>query len=68
MSSLKKLSIAWKEKGFKDSKIAEMIGITPQSLSRKLNGKQVEDITINQAVIICQAINQPIEKFIGSEE
>lgn len=50
-----------KESGIKKSKLAEMLGISKQSLSNKLHGRV--DFSANEALIICKALNIDINDF-----
>lgn len=49
-----KLRAKIKEKGLTQEKVAKIIGISENSLSRKLNGKK--DFRLGEVILLCQAL------------
>ena len=49
-----KLRAKIKEKGLTQEKVAKIIGISDNSLSRKLNGKK--DFRLGEVILLCQAL------------
>ena len=60
-----KLEAKFKENGLNQSQVAQKIGISPNSLCRKLGGKQ--EFKLSEVVSLCKTlgIEDPVEIFLS---
>jgi len=59
-----------KRKGFKQNYIADLIGIDPNTLSKKVKGKGKvsKELSATQVALICEALRSPMDSFIKEED
>ena len=56
-----------RRKRITQTEIAETLGITQTTLSRKMTGKAPMELTATQVVLICEMLESPIDMFVTKE-
>ena len=62
------LSRVWKAKGFQHKEIAELINVTPESLSQKRRGIRPAELSATQLAVICDHIGENMLDFFKEDE
>ena len=57
-----------RRKGITQNEVAEVIGITPTTLSRKMTGKAPMDLSVTQVVMIAELLESPLDMFVTKGE
>lgn len=57
-----------RRKRITQNEVADAIGITPTTLSRKMTGKAPMDLSVIQVIKICELLESPIDDFVTKED